>query len=348
MTFSGGYSWDAKDTALGGARQKSDQLWLNADVRLSEKTELSASYSRTDGTGRPSYNWIRADLKHDLGRGRKLQIRIQRRGGALGRELAVGLELVFPLSVPVPWLPKSGKLEGRVYANEGRGEPLEGVVVLVDGMKVATNGSGYFEFPSLPAGEYELRIDRGTLGLAQIPDTATPLVFSIKAGETVELDIPIVVGATISGKVTAALYTNGNGNSRHNGFNNDIVISSIPLKSLGNGNHGGNGYSNGNGTNGEYAIVGVSGVIIVLENNEEQFVRVSDLNGEFYFSELRPGRWRLSLAEGQLPKYFELVPSEFEMNLLQGQTSDTIEFMISPVARSVIITASNGDQIVQQ
>jgi len=186
-TLSGGYSWDVEDTALGGARQKSNQLWFNADVQLSKRTEVSASYSRTDGSGRPSYNWLRAELEQDLGSDRALHIRIQRRGGALGEEIAAGLELTFPLSVPVSWLPKSGRLEGRVYANEGREQPLEDVVVLVDGIKVATDANGRFVFPALAAGDYEMTIDRGTLGLDRIPDLSAPFSFPIKPGETVKL-----------------------------------------------------------------------------------------------------------------------------------------------------------------
>ncbi len=376
-TFSGGYSWDVEDTALGAQRLKSNQLWFNADVRLSKRTKLSASYSRTDGSGRPSYNWLRAELEHDLGSDRALHIRIQRRGGALGSELAAGLELTFPLSVPVLWLPKSGRLEGRVYANEGREEPLEGVVILVDGMKVATDGGGRFVFPALAAGEYEMTIDRGTLGLDRIPDLSAPFSFSVKPGETVKLDIPIVHGATVNGRVTTALWTSGNDNNRNhviNGNPDGQNEGSVSLESLGNGNHNGNrsGYrnsnapdsvpleslggrngnnnsnGNGNGANGASVVVGVTGVLVVLENGEERFVRITDLNGEFSFCELRPGRWKLTLAEGQMPKYYELVPLDFEIDLMPGQTDDTIEFLISPVARPVVITTQDGNQTTLQ
>jgi len=88
----------------------------------------------------------------------------------------------------------------------------------------------------------------------------------------------------------------------------------------------------------------VSGVFVILENGDEQFVRVTDPNGEFCFSELRPGRWKLTLAEGQMPKYYELLPSEFELDLMPGQTMDAIELLISPVARPMIITTQDGNQ----
>ena len=392
-TINGGYSWDVEDAALGATREKRNQLWLNADLRLGERTEVAATYSRSDGSGRPGYNWLRADLKHELKGGRSIQIRIQRRGGALGSELAAAVEFTFPLSVPVRWLPKTGRLEGRVYLNQGREEPLSDVLVYVDGLKVATDEKGHFVFPSLASGEYELRIDRGTLGLEQIPEAPAPFIFSVKAGETVKLGIPIVAGATVNGSVLTPQWLNGNGN--HNGNHivngaqdadstdeggsdgNGDTASSVPLKSLGsgngnhnghpngnrgangagsvsldslgkskgNGNGNGNGHlnGNGNGAGGDYTLVGVSGVLVVLENGTERFARMTDLDGEFSFGELRPGRWKLTLAEGQVPKHYELAPPELELTVVPGQFAEGIEFIISPVARPVIVTTTEKE-----
>ena len=120
--LSGGYRRDVEDTSLGGARVDSDQVWLNADVSLSDSTKFKGSYNRSRSDNHFDVTWLQADLKHELPGGKIIQMLMQWRGGDLGRDLSIALKMVFPLKVTLPWLPKAGRIEGRIRSEEHTSE----------------------------------------------------------------------------------------------------------------------------------------------------------------------------------------------------------------------------------
>jgi len=326
--ISGGYRWDVEDTEFKGKQQRIDQFWLSGDIKINSKTELNAQYSHSEGSNQPDIRWLRANLKHILKGDRSIQLMTQWQGGDFGDNLDIALMLTFPLEVPVPWLPKGGRLEGRVYVGEQDGQPLKDIVVGVDGMKVATDENGLFVFPTLEEGEYELTIERGSLGLGRVANLRAPFNFTIVAGETVKLDIPIVKAATVAGAVI--IQQGANGKNSGNGRNNTNSTNGV------NGNSNG---SNGNADETNHSTKGFSGIAMSLTNDEESYTRYTDRNGKFTFTELRPGHWKLAVAAEQIPEYHEIKPLDFEFDLEPGQAMDNFEFLISPIARTIVITA---------
>jgi hypothetical protein len=324
-TFAGGYSWHTEQEFASGAHVDSDQFWLDADLRLNRASYLRLGYSRNGGYG-ATYDWLRAELGYDAG-GPQLKLKALRRGGALGGETALGLDVLFPLTVPVSWLPTSGAAEGRIYHRDGMEVPLAGVVVIVDGSKVATDAGGRFRFPTLPAGEYELRLERSTLGFALVPDVPQPLKFTVQPGKTAQLDIPVVAAASVSGRVVFKPHGNGEPIPED---------ASIGLNNLPRG-----GPPPAPGAPGSYPAA-VSGVTVTLSGEMGTFTQVTTADGSFSFADLRPGQWTLSVAPEQLPEYCALAPMKFALELTPGETAEDYTFVLSPAPREIIITAHSG------
>lgn len=325
VTFAGGYSWNTEEEFSSGARVQSDQFWLDADLRLNRASYLRLGYSRNGSDG-ASYDWLRAELGYDAG-GPQLKLKALRRGGALGGETALGLDVLFPLTVPIPWLPKSGAAEGRIYHRDGMEVPLAGVVVLVDGSKVATGAGGRFSFPTLPPGDYELRLERSTLGFALVPDVPQPLKFTVQPGEAAQLDIPVVRAASVTGRVVFR----PNDDSEPVPLDASIGINDIPRS----------GPPPAPGTPGSYPAA-VSGVTVTLSSEMGYFTQTTAADGGFSFADLRPGQWTLLVAPEQLPEYCALAPMKFTLELIPGEAASDLIFVLSPAPREMIITAHSS------
>ena len=301
--FSGGYRWDIEDTATGGERKNYEQIWLNADVNLNDTTRLTTRYTRNEGFDRPSIKWLRGELKHELDDENTLLLNAQWRGGDYGEELECALSLTFPLSLPLPWLPKNGRVEGIIYRVDEEHTPLEGVIVSVGDMHVVTDSKGRFTFPGLNEGDYELLIDRGSIGLKYIPDVRIPVSFTSDLGKTVKLDIPVVKSASIRGQVIIRKRVIG------------IVDPDAPPPS--------EGFANAS---------------VFLIRDDQTIVMTTDKHGRFTFNDIRPGLWSLKLVEGQIPEYHNAQPIEYEIEILPGESVTDIEFIITPVQRPMLIT----------
>ena len=306
--FSGGYRWDIEDSASGGEREKYEQIWLNADVNINDATKLTTRYTRNEGFNRPCIKWLRGELKHELDDENTLLLNAQWRGGDYGEELECALSMTFPLNLPLPWLPKNGRVEGIIHRADDEQTPLEGVIVSVGDMNVVTDSKGRFVFPGLVEGDYELLIDRGSIGLEYIPDVKIPQKFTSDLGKTIKLDIPVVKSASIRGRVLICKKVIG------------IVDPDAPPPS--------EGFPNAS---------------VFLIGDDETIVMTTDKHGRFTFRDIRPGLWSLKLVEGQIPEYHHAQPIEYVIEILPGERVTDIEFYITPVQRPILITVA-GDE----
>jgi hypothetical protein len=313
---SGGYRHSADERAAGG-RSESDQFWLDANYDLAHSDYLRAGFSATNGAGEGNYNWLRAEYGRKFGDGHSLALRAQQRSGSWGAELSAGVDLSFPLTIPVRWLPKFGRVEGKLYRGESN-EPVAGAVIVIDGNKIATAADGSFSFPTLPAGNYELRIERDTLGLALVPDIPEPLLITVKEGGTVRLDVPVVKAAAVKGRV---LFVPEGGTGD--------IAGSISINNLPRGAQP----SRLSGT------MSMNGVVLVARCGEVEEIQISSPDGNFSFESLRPGQWTVTLADGQVPANYKLFPDQFTFGLEPGTAWEGANFAIIPVAREIIVTA---------
>ncbi|MBU1023780.1 hypothetical protein KKB99_05800, partial [bacterium] len=309
-SISCGMRWSSEDTQLGGIHSESNQIWADTQLKLSEKWELKARYNRSVGNSSRSVDWFSADLECQLGGGKTMQTLFQYHRGYFENETEVALIFTFPISIPMPWVPKCGRLEGYVYVDQGNRLALEDVIVSVGSMKVATNKNGKFIFPALNTGTYNLDIERGSMDLSLIPDFNQPNQITITPGQSVRFDLPVVEASTITGSVIL---------TADNKASDEILV------------------ERGDFTNG-YEYKYVKPQVVILTNGIVKYERIVDLNGEFEFKNLRPDHYKLYLVEDQIPEYHELNISEYEFDLEQGQMKDSMDFVMSEVERDIEIT----------
>lgn len=115
-------------------------------------------------------------------------------------DVRAGLTVRFDL--PVLGVYSKGQIRGRIFVAGGPASAGVGEVVLKTGStRVSTDADGYFKFPPLKEGVYEITIENLPANNLMSPEL--PLEVAIIAGETVELEIPINQVASISGSLRA-------------------------------------------------------------------------------------------------------------------------------------------------
>jgi hypothetical protein len=119
----------------------------------------------------------------------------------------------------------------------------------------------------------------------------------------------------------------GNGNTVHDGEGSYVV--GDPRNGNGNGN--GNGYWNGNRRNGPNSVEeipvepwGVRNILVELSNGDEVIRTLTNYKGEFTFSGVRPGHWKLKAYDHNLPDYHYLEAGEMDLELQPSATAHVL------------------------
>ena len=214
-----------------------------------------------------------------------------------------------------------GRLEGFIFvdsnANGVRDEGEAGVsnlIVSVDGVQVLSNGvgSGFYKFPPLPPGEYELDIEN--LPARFVPGLDLPATVKLTTGVTTTLNIPLIEIGTIEGTVFNDRNRNGVREADEAGI--------------------------------------ASALILLQGPNGKLFEEISDAFGFYIFPDLLEGNYRLILDTSTLPERFDATtPADLSLVLERGGFarvdfgvaerpqvilfSPTADFMFLPVNPSI-------------
>jgi len=200
----------------------------------------------------------------------------------------------------------SGRVQGRVYdAETGRGLP--NTLVRLGDRAALTDGQGRVTFSGLAPETYYLQLDGTSLGTDRVTLQENPLPVSARRGGTTKLDVGVVRSARVAGRVELYDFdarTRADDPAR-------------PIVEAGGGRH----------------------VLLALTRDGETVRRMTDADGRFVFSDLRPGRWTLSVADAALPEhhYFEndTVPVEIDA----GEATD-LTLRVLPEHRPVRMLAT--------
>ena len=241
-------------------------------------------------------------------------------GGNVSGGLTVGYTL--PLRVPVGKQRGVGGAEGMVY-DSVTGEPAPNVVIRLADRAVVTGPAGRFQFSALSPGECYVQVDASRYGLGVIPDLPTPITSTVAADATTVLDIPVVRGATVTGVVRLHATRDG-----QEGLLQRALVA-------GNGEYGIDDLS---------PAGGLPRVVVELRNGIELRRVLTDRDGTFTFSDVRPGTWKVALAASQAPRFHRILESVFEVHLAPG-SSEAVEFNVLPVRRPVTLLPAVSDPL---
>jgi nucleoid-associated protein YgaU len=227
-------------------------------------------------------------------------------GTATQDQSFVQLDYVIPLGVPVGTTGTSGRVQGRVYdAETGRGLP--NTLVRLGDRAALTDRQGRVTFAGLAPETYYLQLDGQSLGTDRVTLQDNPLPVSARRGGTTKLDVGVVRGARVAGRVELFDFdarTRADDPAR-------------PLVEAGGGRH----------------------VLLALTRDGETVRRMTDADGRFVFADLRPGRWTLSVADAQLPEHHYFENDTLAVEIDAGEATD-LTLRVLPQYRPVKMLAS--------
>lgn len=219
-----------------------------------------------------------------------------------GLEFDFALGVTFNFIAPIPFIVTNGRVEGFLFVDangNGQRDPnetgIKNIILSLNNEKARTDETGFYRFPPMPPGSYRLTIEKLPLGVA----TALPLPLEIvlRAGQTLQIEIPLVRVSVIEGIVFHDLNRNSRLDSEERGLARVRVF-----------------------------LTDSAG------QTKDQF---TDSEGRFAFSELPPGDYLLALDGRTLPENFALTtPAEVQVTL-RTQERVTVAFGAAERPRAV-------------
>jgi len=213
--------------------------------------------------------------------------------------------LTIPLGIPGRRAGNAGRITGRVYDIEtGRGVP--NALVRLGDQAVLTDQSGRLEFGSVRPNTYNVQLDPGSVGGGRVPLAGAAAPVTARAGKTSRIELGVGRGSRVAGRVR-------------------LYAPADPMRW--------NGAIDQTTDNG-----GISGLVVTLTNGEQTIRRVTDSEGSFEVSDLRPGRWTASVAGSDLPPLHHVASEPSAATVAAGQTG-TIEIKVLPRKRTLRIVS---------
>lgn len=198
-------------------------------------------------------------------------------------DFSVAAHYKYKFGIPLEGKEKQSTLFGQIF-NSGT-ESIEGLVLHLNGQTAVTDVQGQFKFKSLAPGKYYLLLDNSSLALHQIPDVQTPIEVEIIEGEDANISFGMTTSVTISGNL--------------NMLQKGRLTNSNPKK-----------------------VELPSPLLIEISNGEETFRQLTEMDGSFIFSGIRPGKWDLKVIHNELFKQFVFDEETFELYLEPGEKEE--------------------------
>ena len=93
--------------------------------------------------------------------------------------------------------------------------------------------------------------------------------------------------------------------------------------------------------------VALSGIVVELKNDFEQFRITTGENGRFSFPVVRPGKWTLKIYTNSLPSGFEIKTAVFEFDLNPGEEQNLL-IELQAKKRTIIFKSSQNLMMTPQ
>ena len=230
--------------------------------------------------------------------------------GPEGIKYAFIADYAVPILIPIGRSGSIGDIAGRVVDTETqKGVPK--VLLFVGDATALSDGKGYFRFPGFSPGMYYVQIDKASIGFDRVTTKPLPLEINLQGGGEIQLEIGIGRSCVVKG--TVMLY----------GLSENMKPDSVPPQFV--------------------ELHGQPNIYVQLSTETETLRRITDNSGKFNFIDLHPGRWKLTVLEGQLPENHILEKESFNFDLKAGDQK-SVEIKILP-RRRVIRILQEGNVI---
>lgn len=290
--------------------------------------DLSFWYNRYNFTGsdRLRTDQFNLDLSYAFPNRHRLGFQVLQNTNQWGPDQTYFLATyTVPFGVPIARKRTGGTVEGRIVDAEAEGQPgLVRAVLRINGATAVSDAEGRFVFQAVPPGEYELYVDRDTIGLDRVLGQPAPVRVQVRDGEVARLDLTAVRSASMSGWLVA------NPHPSSPSAGGVVQTSSTP----GGGEPVAAVVGDPRGDGQSRTPQGVANVLVELSDGTETVRRVSDPRGKFLFEGLRPGSWRLRIYEQGLPQYYFVEVPERDLALVPGQRAELV-VPVLPKARAI-------------
>lgn len=227
------------------------------------------------------------------------------------------LGYTIPFGIPVGARKGIGSIQGSVSGAEGK--PLPKVVVVAGSLTAITDSNGEFIFPGFKPGTYYLTVDQGSIGMGKTTTEKMPLSVEVKGGEKSRVSIGITPSCRVTGRLTL-------------GGQSSAGIVPVETKQ---------------DQAKEFSLKGLEGAVekdtssLKLANNlveisrsGESIRQVTDEEGRFSFSDLRPGTWEVKVANDNLPPYHFVEKKSYPVELKSGE-EQVLEIQVLPQVRKI-------------
>jgi hypothetical protein len=218
------------------------------------------------------------------------------------RERAFAVEYSVPIGVPLHRIASLGQLRGRIMDDRGVG--VRNVLVNAGAFVAVTDVDGQYLFPSLPPGTYFVVVDPASIGIGYITLRPMPVEVIVRGAAEERLDIGVVKSARVGGTV------------RSFDFAEEGITDTTQTRLADAG--------------------GRQGIILELSNGVEIHRRITDTQGRFLFADLRPGRWTLRVAGGDMPAQHYLERESLDLEVQPG-SEHQVALRILPRRRTLRI-----------
>ncbi|MGE5558833.1 MAG: hypothetical protein ACM3WV_09500 [Bacillota bacterium] len=227
-----------------------------------------------------------------------------------------------PLDLPAGKKP-AGAIRGKVYDGEGPARtPVRNAVIRANGFYAVTDKNGEYSFPSLAPGTYCVWMEKCPLGPDKISLAKSPVMIKVEKGSSKTMDFAMVTSCRISGKITFyTLDPEKDGGKKYDAAGGGLLVL---------------GADQDNGLQEESLVEAgiLANILVEIASGEEAFQQLTDENGCFSFSDLRPGKWTVKISGANLPPNSYLEKEEITVDLKPGEET-MLDARVLPLVRQV-------------
>lgn len=315
----------------GGSFLSADLTWRpRQGVRLG----LRSSANNLGSSVRSSSINIDSTLKAEIRTNLDLDVQFRHNQTEMltGRNgLRVALTRRF--GVPIKPLTSVGNVRGVVFdADRENREPIPGIVVRLNNLATITDKDGRFSFSAIKPGSYRLLFDQSRLGYNRAPQNREPVTLDLVGGRTEYIEIGIVRVASIHGNMTVfASRTQtvplSDASPDIDSPNAGIYVEGLHMQTV---------TLDSTGARVLQPERGLANIMVELSNGITTIRKLTDIKGDFRFTDLAPGPWTLKIHESDLPPHHVMEQCRNEF-LLKPEDDIEVNIRVIPRLRTIRI-----------